>query len=201
MEYLPFNQILEEKNKKNENVYYIDELISLEWRNKRELILKRDNYECTNCTKKQTINDGYKYLIPYSDSEQEEFEKKLNIEFKKQIELILGVKSNKYIKSEKQFHQVFEPNIIHVHHKYYVNGKLAWEYSNDALISLCQECHQYLHDHTDIPVYEIEDQTNEVKLTKCQNCNGSGYLPKFHYFKDGICFSCNGYKYIELIKK
>lgn len=45
------------------------------------------------------------------------------------------------------------PLELHVHHKSYINGLMAWEYSDDYLITLCDECHQKVHglleDHRD----------------------------------------------------
>ena len=35
--------------------------------------------------------------------------------------------------------------ILNVHHKYYLFGKKPWEYPDDALITLCIDCHQLLH--------------------------------------------------------
>lgn len=32
---------------------------------------------------------------------------------------------------------------LHVHHKIYINGKSPWEYENDLLITLCEDCHEY----------------------------------------------------------
>lgn len=34
---------------------------------------------------------------------------------------------------------------LHVHHLYYKKGLMPWEYDNDALITLCQECHKQTH--------------------------------------------------------
>jgi len=34
---------------------------------------------------------------------------------------------------------------LHVHHKSYVDGWMAWEYPNSYLITLCEECHQKIH--------------------------------------------------------
>jgi len=34
-------------------------------------------------------------------------------------------------------------NELQVHHKYYDKKKLAWEYDNDCLITLCKDCHEY----------------------------------------------------------
>lgn len=200
MKYLPFAEIVENKHSVNEAVYYIDELSSLEWKNKRDLIIARDNFECKSCFEKQSLYKDKKYFKPYTKEEQEEFELQLNsynVNMSKQF----GLSEPNNIKAEPQFHQVFEPIILHVHHKYYVYDKLAWEYPNEALISLCQKCHQDIHNSTIIKVYNDEYCKSEINLTICKKCNGSGYISKYHYFKDGICFACNGYKYIELIKK
>jgi hypothetical protein len=32
-------------------------------------------------------------------------------------------------------------NTLHVHHLYYIKGKMPWEYDNSALITYCEECH------------------------------------------------------------
>ena len=34
---------------------------------------------------------------------------------------------------------------LNVHHLYYEKGKSAWEYPNDALVTLCRACHEYTH--------------------------------------------------------
>ncbi len=35
-----------------------------------------------------------------------------------------------------------EPNkTVHVHHVDYISGTMAWEYPNDMLITLCEDCH------------------------------------------------------------
>ncbi len=31
---------------------------------------------------------------------------------------------------------------LHVHHKYYEKGKKPWEYPDEALITLCEDCHE-----------------------------------------------------------
>lgn len=30
---------------------------------------------------------------------------------------------------------------LHVHHKYYTKGRKPWEYCDDALVTLCESCH------------------------------------------------------------
>lgn len=77
-------------------------LYSKEWRMKREIILKRDNYECQFC------------------------------------------------------HRGDKP--LHVHHKYYnkyPDGEMVkpWEYDNDVLITLCEDCHKWIHSQKQIKTY------------------------------------------------
>lgn len=36
-------------------------------------------------------------------------------------------------------------NNLHVHHLYYEKGRKPWEYENNALVTVCAECHDILH--------------------------------------------------------
>lgn len=40
-----------------------------------------------------------------------------------------------------------EDRPLHVHHKYYLPGKLPWEYPTDAFEVLCDICHRKEHNH------------------------------------------------------
>ena len=48
---------------------------------------------------------------------------------------------------------------LQVHHKYYVEGRMAWEYPLIALITLCDRCHENLHAQKKI------GQATELDLT------------------------------------
>lgn len=39
---------------------------------------------------------------------------------------------------------------LHVHHKHYVKGRMAWEYSDEELEVLCDACHQTRHANLDL---------------------------------------------------
>ena len=90
----------------------------------------------------------------------------------------------------------FFPNQIkglNVHHKYYIKDKAPWEYEDDALITLCEDCHQKAH-HSHIPIYR-EIDSNRILYTNtstCDRCNGTGYLPQYRHVENGICFKCWG---------
>jgi len=49
---------------------------------------------------------------------------------------------------------------LNVHHKYYLKGKKAWEYPFEALVTLCEFCHESLAHHT------APDFPEELGLTK-----------------------------------
>lgn len=42
---------------------------------------------------------------------------------------------------------------LEVHHTYYIDEKLPWEYPDSALITLCSSCHKELHENSEVPVY------------------------------------------------
>lgn len=46
---------------------------------------------------------------------------------------------------------------LNVHHKYYIDGRMAWEYPDYALITYCRDCHEYEHDENGIEVRERDD--------------------------------------------
>ena len=86
---------------------------------------------------------------------------------------------------------------LHIHHKYYIKGLRAWEYKNDALITLCQTCHENLHKDQETPIYD--DNFELIGHYKnCKRCHGAGVFPKYSHVQDGICFECNGLRYSNL---
>lgn len=40
---------------------------------------------------------------------------------------------------------------LQVHHVRYENGKMAWEYENSKLITLCSKCHASIHSNNPFP--------------------------------------------------
>ncbi len=59
-------------------------------------------------------------------------------------------------------------NQLQVHHKSYTYGKMVWEYDNDNLITLCEDCHSSITDIKKIIKLRIDykflsyDQLNKV---------------------------------------
>lgn len=38
-----------------------------------------------------------------------------------------------------------EESQLHIHHKHYIKGRMAWEYDNDLLVPVCKNCHEQIH--------------------------------------------------------
>lgn len=53
-------------------------------------------------------------------------------------------------------------NTLHVHHKYYIYKKNPWDYPDELLVTLCEDCHQEEEDNK----YIIND------FTKVLLCDG-----------------------------
>lgn len=88
--------------------------------------------------------------------------------------------------------------ILQVHHKLYVKTRLPWNYANADLITVCHECHSEIHQNTTIPFYLDEDAKKLNKpLISCDRCSGQGSIPEFLHIANGICFKCNGKRYLS----
>lgn len=92
------------------------------------------------------------------------------------------------------------PVVLNVHHKRYIIQHKAWEYSDEDLITLCNECHTKIHQAIGVKVYSDENgYMRQLSLTPCSRCHGTGYFPEYKYVQNGICFKCRGARFEELI--
>lgn len=80
----------------------------------------------------------------------------------------------------------------------YQDGKLAWEYDQSKLQTLCWTCHESLHEEETIPVLDINGNL-KGSYSNCLRCHGAGYFPEFKHVQSGICFRCSGKRFEELI--
>ena len=46
-----------------------------------------------------------------------------------------------------------EDKQLHVHHRFYIKGRKYWEYDNDVLQVLCEDCHQKEHEKPEKNIY------------------------------------------------
>lgn len=60
---------------------------------------------------------------------------------------------------------------LHVHHLYYEKDNEIWDYDNETLITLCKDCHNYVH------APEFKKITNLILLKIIKS--------NFNYFENG----------------
>ena len=80
---------------------------------------------------------------------------------------------------------------LNIHHTYYIEGHKPWEYENEALVTLCEDCHKKRHETSDVPLYDSNKRLIS-NLVRCDRCGGSGYLPQYSHVEHGRCFKCGG---------
>lgn len=188
MKIISYKRLLEVFSKENDTPKYSNLLTTKEWLEKREEIVKRDNYACTKCnTKSDQKVPGMQsiYIRPIPEDEY--------------LELLDDIKTHCFSKDiEKKvpkFTLTNNPVLLQVHHTYYSLDKLPWEYENKSLITLCSSCHLDFHLNNTVPVY---DKNNEVEVKFCDRCGGTGYLPEYHYYCGGVCFKCDGNRFFRI---
>ena len=94
------------------------------------------------------------------------------------------------------------PIVLNVHHKHYIIQHKAWEYLDEDLVTLCNECHTKIHQAIGVKVYSDENgYMRHIPLTPCARCYGAGYFPEYKHVENGICFRCRGARFEELIKE
>lgn len=238
---------------------YRDLLEKPEWKNKRKIILKRDENRCVNCDNLHLVeNLEVGILVSFMGRHSILKEKKevsllidkvggsspdaggkvrvfnevnlietehyvvyyqLNSDDNRYVKPVIGiVHNNEKIKGFTLEHLIlfgFAKRLLlerdflmnstwiyavglHIHHTYYQEGLLPWEYPNESLQTLCWHCHEELHKNEKVPY--LNTQGIECgKLTPCLRCFGSGYLPQYYYYLGGVCFRCNGARFEEMI--
>ena len=184
-----------EKVSTSEYISYSAKLQTIEWAKRREVILIRDEFTCQKCKVRHSKIIDDKPYLNHSKEEEEKFVENI----KKGIDEYMKLMGFTFpIPNQKDsLHEDYQPTYLHVHHKYYIINTHPWNYPDEALISVCKSCHQEIHNSEDIPVYESQLMDLKMAFTKCERCNGTGFLSEYHYHMNGICFQCNGNEYNE----
>ncbi|MDF3078020.1 MAG: hypothetical protein K0S09_1909 [Sphingobacteriaceae bacterium] len=183
----PFSELLQEVD--GEYVPYLALLATLEWRDKRSEIIKRDDYRCTSCSHSATENhwDSKNQRLIHFWWGDDELTFVKNEEGKQVLTALPKITS-----ASKPYH-------LQVHHRFYIRNKLPWDYSSEILTTLCNWCHQELHLNEVVKVYD-EGNNLLTDLTPCSRCNGAGWFPEYDHVNAGLCYRCGGAKFEELIK-
>lgn len=94
---------------------------------------------------------------------------------------------------DKDFENEFAKNSkpLQVHHKCYRKDIEIWAQINNEYVSLCNVCHQIVHNNQLIPFFDSSGRILQY-LRACSKCNGKRYLECYKHVNNGICFECNG---------
>jgi hypothetical protein len=182
-------------------ICYADLLLTAEWRAKRQSILQRDGYTCSQCHKGETL------LWPHAETGvYVPHEVRKPLQLRGQALYVLnedGLQCFRINKPEQiHFVAASENRRMHVHHRLYIHGRLPWVYDDEHLETMCEKCHFDWHRKYRAKVYrQIGSNLIEMgKLTPCIRCNGAGRFPEYSHVEAGICFRCRGACYEEWIK-
>ena len=82
---------------------------------------------------------------------------------------------------------------LNIHHMFYISGNMAWQYENEALVTLCYDCHKKVHENQKIEIKAPDFNPARSRYARnCDKCEGTGYLPEFSHIDNGICYPCTG---------
>lgn len=191
IEYRPYKEIASEFEYR---IPYAIRLTAIEWQTKREAIITRSNNVCEVCKQKcmddwlPKISGNFVVMVPAIYGEVEVVN-----------EYFYGF--DKYEVEETCIRLIEQavPKIPHVHHKYYILGRLPWEYLDNELMLVCHTCHKEIHETQTIKVYKSESKDHYIEVKSCSRCSGVGFLSEYNHFKGGICFKCNGERFEQAI--
>ena len=129
------------------------------WIEKSNSIKARDNYTCQLCHAFNPMQGGLIFI------QQGEYETYHHYE----------AASSSYMIHVKDYDFTINFNFysgfhlamprLNVHHKIYYRYRNLWDYQDDCLVTLCEDCHHYVHSLSDvgIPIAE-EDSTGKTIL-------------------------------------
>lgn len=99
---------------------------------------------------------------------------------------------------------------LHVHHTTYLNGKMIWEYPDNMLITMCEDCHKKEHQLRYENIKVLEDfrklgvTNHEISLLL--NSSLEAFMAGYHFQLDSLTdfllsISDSGYNYIYPLAK
>lgn len=194
----------------NSIIPYSELLQTSEWFEKRTIIIGLSNYKCNICRITETFyHEGVHLWFKITDDKKRLEEHSLNLEKERIAFNNLSIEEQEKKRANPLFGIINswedidieispKPHYFHVHHTYYQKGKLPWEYPNEALLTLCWECHENLHQNQKIP-YLDEQGVIVSNLNPCKRCFGAGVFPEYGHVQNGVCFRCNGMKYEDFL--
>ena len=126
------------------------------WTKKSNYIKSRDNYTCQLC---HVFNP---MQIPPVVIKQGEYDTIHNYEMHKYEDRYYIFVPNYKISITFTFYCSFHLVMprLNVHHKIYYRNRNLWDYPDDCLVTLCENCHHYIHSLDSVTIPIIEEKAN-----------------------------------------
>lgn len=145
------------------------------WIEKSDYIKGRDNYTCQLC---HAFNP---MLSDFVIVEHGEYEAWHRYTWKGNSRYEIYVKDyilNIYFDFLPDYH-LSMPR-LNVHHKIYFKNRDLWDYDDDCLVTLCEDCHHYVHSLKDIGI-PIAEKTRDGKTIVVGETRRKTYIPKIDH--------------------
>lgn len=128
------------------------------WIEKGNSIKARDNYTCQLCHTFNPSQNRYIFI------KQGDYETMHHYRDNSVYDIIVDDYGLNISFEFGYGHHLVMPR-LNVHHKVYFRNRDIWDYQDDQLITLCENCHHYIHslDNIMIPIVK-EDENKHVKL-------------------------------------
>jgi len=110
------------------------------------------------------------------------------------FEVVVDTENIYFVEDAADMKAYLKQSKLHVHLKCHRKGIEIWEHSNEEYTTLCNICHNTVHQNQFIPYYNEKGDDFEL-LTPCHKCEGSGYLATHKHIDNGICVECDGRGY------
>ena len=134
------------------------------WIDRSNSIKARDNYTCQLC---HAFNPMQEELVFIQQGEYETYH-----QYKASSRSYMIHVKGYDITINFDFYPGFHLAMprLNVHHKIYYRNRNLWDYNDDCLVTLCENCHQYVHSLNDIRIPIVEEtstgETILVGITK-----------------------------------
>lgn len=119
---------------------YKGQYLTIEWQNKKQDIIRKDNYTCQSC---QKFNPSLGKVTIFDPIEN-------NIEIhwydsNNSVYFLTSQKHGILVRMDFHFGTWLRLPILQVHHKKYVENQKVWEYDDKDLTTYCKSCHTEFH--------------------------------------------------------
>jgi 5-methylcytosine-specific restriction endonuclease McrA len=198
--YLPYEKIKHGLIGMNGSERYRLLLQTQEWQNFRARVTFRDSSACVGCGRKdgqrieeQIYYEDYDKLIAEVDKRNNDFKLLVKEQPQRFMNILMGLEEGPMgLERYPPKTRLLETISLEVHHHFYIQGKLPWQYKLQDLTSLCRKCHEKVHRGTKLIFYTDDSKTNPQTVDNCNRCSGTGYIPEYNHVENGICFECGG---------